>query len=69
MQGRNKGGGMRTDEKLAGELGRMIGSTLKIVRTKGGDYRTAWGVKTDVGLGRVVMNIIEEATRRTSRGA
>jgi len=61
--------GMRLEEGLAGELGRMIGSTLKIARTKGGDYRTAWGVKTDVGLGRVVMSIVTEATRRKSRGA
>lgn len=58
---------MRVNEKMAGELGRMIGSTLKIARTNKGDYRTAWGVKTDVGLGKMVMNIVEEATRRTER--
>jgi hypothetical protein len=54
----------KASAELAKEIGQMIGSTLNIARTPMNNYRTEWGVKTDEGLGRVVLSIIAEATVR-----
>lgn len=50
------------NDEQAGRAGRAIAILLHLKRDRDGRYATAWGTKTDVGLGHTIARILSEKT-------
>lgn len=48
-----------TDEE-AERLGKALAEILELKKNRDGYYLTAWGTKTDQGLGRTIYRIVQE---------
>lgn len=52
------------DVTFEDELGQMIGQILNLRQTPNGHYKTRWGTKSSIGLGKLVLHVMREAEQR-----